>query len=123
MQTIELTDEQWQKILRFLRSCSNLYIEQEHECRRFLSAVLWRTHSRAQWRHLPDSYGNWNSVYKRFARWNKQGVFEQLRLFCKDEPELQHLIFDGAVIRTHPNINGAQKEVMPDRHTNAATSC
>jgi transposase len=76
MQTITLSDEQWQKILPFLRTCSHIYVGQEDECRRFLDAVLWITRSGAQWRLLPDGYGNWNSIYKRFARWSTQGVLK-----------------------------------------------
>lgn len=38
---VRLTDAQWQKILPFLRTCPNVYIGREDECRRFLEAVLW----------------------------------------------------------------------------------
>ncbi|QND69777.1 transposase (plasmid) [Mesorhizobium loti] len=28
----------------------------------------------AQWRHLPDEYGKWNSVFRRCRRWVATGV-------------------------------------------------
>jgi transposase len=110
MLTITLTDEQWQKILPFLRSCPTVYIGQERQCRRFLSALLWMARSGAQWRLLPKEYGDWNSLYKRFARWSKQGVFEQLHQFCADEPDLEHLLIDSTIIRAHPCAAGARKK-------------
>ncbi|RWC99724.1 MAG: transposase [Mesorhizobium sp.] len=32
----------------------------------------------AQWRHLPDEYGKWNSVFRRYRRWVATGVFDAL---------------------------------------------
>jgi transposase len=50
MLTVTLSDEQWQKILPFLRSHPNAYVGREQDCRQFLEAVLWITRSGAQWR-------------------------------------------------------------------------
>src|SRR5918992_2617179 len=111
MLTITLTDEQWQKILPFLRSCPNIYVGQEQECRKFLEAVLWIARSGAQWRLLPAQYGDWNTVYKRFARWTAQGVFEQLHLSLADDADLEHLLIDSTIIRAHPSAAGASKKV------------
>jgi transposase len=110
MLTITLTDAQWQKILPFLRSCPMVYVGQERQCRRFLSALLWMARSGAQGRLLPKEYGDWNSIYKRFARWSKQGVFEQLHQFCAAEPDLEHLLIDSTIIRAHPCAAGARKK-------------
>ena len=112
MRPITLSDEQWQKILPFLRTCSNIYIGQEDECRRFLDAVLWITRSGAQWRFLPAEYGNWNSVYKRFARWSEQSVFEKLFEFCAQDRDLEYLMIDSTVVRAHPSAAGALKKTV-----------
>ena len=67
MSNVKLPAEQWDRILDFLRGCAGLYVAQEEDCQRFVEAVLWINRSGAQWRLLPAEYGNWNSVYKRFA--------------------------------------------------------
>ena len=111
MLTVKLSDEQWQKILPFLRSHPNIYVGQESECRRFLEAVLWIARSGAQWRLLPADYGDWNTVYKRFTRWTAQGVFEQLHQSFTDDADMEHLLIDSTIIRAHPSAAGASKKV------------
>jgi transposase len=110
MQPIKITDEQWAKILPFLQSCPQIYVGSQGLCRRFLSAVLWVARSGAQWRLLPSAYGNWNSVYRRFARWSEQGVFEQLHEFCSKDRDLEHLLIDSTILRAHPCAAGARKK-------------
>ena len=46
--------------------------------RLFLEAVLWRVRTGVPWRDLPGAFGKWNSVFQRFRRWMKGGVFEHL---------------------------------------------
>src|SRR5215210_2668922 len=111
MLTVTLSDQQWQKILPFLRSHPNTYVGHESECRKFLEAVLWMARSGAQWRLLPKEYGDWNTVYKRFARWNEQGVFEQLHQSLADDADMEHLLIDSTIIRAHPCAAGASKKM------------
>ena len=56
---------------------------------------------------MPTEHGQWNSVFKRFARGCRHGVWEALHMGCADRPDLQSVFIDSTVIRAHPCAAGA----------------
>jgi transposase len=114
-----LRDDQWQKILEFLRSRPDIYVGQEAKCQRFVEAIVWLVRSGAQWRLLPAEYGNWNTVYKRFARWCQKGIWEQMFQHFANDPDMEWLIIDSTIIRAHPCAAGAPKKTE-NKHLDAA---
>ena len=112
MSTVSLTDEQWTKIRTFLKDDPNAYVGNEIECRRFVEGVLWISRSGAQWRLLPTEYGKWNSVYKRFARWCDQGIWERMLDHFADDPDMEHGMVDSTIVRAHPCAAGAEKKTV-----------
>jgi transposase len=91
MRTVKLPQDEWTKILAFLRTCSGIRIGKVATCRRFVEGVLWMARSGAQWRLLPAEYGNWNAVYKRFARWCELGIWEQMHAHFANDPDMESL--------------------------------
>jgi transposase len=122
MRTVKLPQDQWTKILALLRTCSGIRIGKTANCRRFIEGVLWMARSGAQWRLLPAAYGNWNTVYKRFARWCDLGIWEQLHTAFADDPDMESLLIDSTIVRAHPCAAGASKKTADrqPRHSDAA---
>ena len=110
MSTVSLTNAQWTKIEAFLRDDPNAYVGQAAAGRRFVEAILWMGRSGAQGRLLPADYGPWNTIYKRFARWCEQGVWERLLAQVAAEPDLESVLIDSPIVRAHPCAAGAQKK-------------
>ena len=107
MSAVKLTPEQWSKILDFLKEKTGVYVKSEQECKRFIEGVLWMSRSGAPWRMLPAEYGKWYSVYRRFSRWNEQGIWEKMHQHSADDPDMEHLIIDSTTVRAHPCAAGA----------------
>jgi len=116
MTTIKLNDTQWEKIRDFIQKEPNAYVgTDKHECRQFMEAVLWMSRSGASWRLLPAEYGKWNSIYKRFVRWCKNGVWERMFLHFADDPDMENGMIDSTIVRSHPCAAGAPKKTV-SRH-------
>ena len=110
MTDVRLTDDQWTKVRDFLKQDPNAYVGNEGVCRRFVEAVKWISRSGAQWRLLPAEYGNWNSVYKRFARWCDKGVWERMLICFADDPDMENGMIDSTIVRAHASAAGATKK-------------
>ena len=107
-----LSDHQWSKILIFLRNHPRVYVGKVEECRLFVEAVHWIMRSGAQWRLLPEKYGHWNSVYKRYARWCDHNIWVDMHQNFVDDPDMESIMIDSTVIRAHPCAAGAQKKTV-----------
>lgn len=106
-----MKDTDWEKIYQFLKEhLNNVYAGKEENRRQFIEGVLWLTRSGAQWRLLPTAYGNWNSVYKRFAHWYDKGIWDDTHQYFVDDPDMEWMSLDSTVIRAHPCAAGALKK-------------
>ena len=73
-----VSDAVWAKVASLLPGKATDPGATGKDNRLFLEAVLWRVRTGSPWRDLPNEFGRWNSVFQRFRRWVRAGVFERL---------------------------------------------
>lgn len=61
------------------------------------------------WRGLPEVFGDWNSVFRRFSQWSIKGVWWRISEAMSDDPDFEYLIIDSTVVRAHQHAAGAKK--------------
>lgn len=84
--------------------------------RRTLDGILWILQTGAAWRDLPARYGDWRSVFDRFNRWRKSGVWDAVLAALQRQADAAGTIdwelfcADGTSIRAHRCAGGALKK-------------
>jgi transposase len=63
----ELTDQEWERLAPLLPAMTPKRGGRWRDHRQVLNGILFRTRTGVPWRDLPERYGPWETVYKRFA--------------------------------------------------------
>lgn len=94
-----LTNRQWARISRLLPGKpGDVGRPPAQDNRLTLEGILWIARTGAPWRDLPAEFGKWNTVYQRFRRWTKAGVFDALFNRLAGELNLGAVMVDGTFI-------------------------
>jgi len=115
MRRHELTDEQWARLEPLLPPAKPWSGRPNLDHRQILNGILWLAKTGAPWRDLPERYGNWQTVYSRFRRWQRAGIWERILQTLQTNADARgqldwslHLV-DGTVVRAHQHAAGAKK--------------
>ena len=113
MRRHEIPDDQWERIKDLLPGKASDPGVTANDNRLFVNAILWIAKTGAPWRDLPERFGNFNSVWRRFDRWSRKGVWDRVFRELHD-PDLEWLLLDSTVIRAHQHAAGAKKGVAAE---------
>jgi transposase len=110
MRRHELTDEQFKKIEGMLPGNKKCVGVTAKDNKQFINGVLWIYKTGAPWRDLPERYGHWKNVHRRFSRWCKKGIFDKVFRILSADADMEFLLMDGTIVKAHQHSAGAQKK-------------
>ena len=103
-----LSDPQWELLCRVMLHSGHVYNKTKH--RMTFDGILYRMRTGCPWRDLPEEFGRWNTVFKRFNLWSKNGVFELIFNQLSANPDPEWLFIDGSIVRAHQHSTGAASQ-------------
>lgn len=111
----ELTEPQWLQIEPLLpRNGQRGGQWNDHRC--ILNGIVWVLATGAPWRDLPERFGSWQTVYDRFRKWVRKGLWDQIlhglqvQRQAHGQIDWDLFLIDGSIVRAHKAAAGARKK-------------
>ena len=105
-----LRDDQWERLQEFVPGGRKGKRGPRTDNRRFLNALLWMARSGARWRDLPERFGGFETVKRRYYRWIEMGVLDEILAALAREADLEWLMIDSTIVRAHQHAAGASRQ-------------
>ena len=110
MRRHELSDEEW-AIIEPLLPTNTRGIERVDD-RRVINGILWRFRTGSSWRDVPERYGPRTTLYNRFSRWRKAGVWDRLLDAVSKRYDGDVVMIDSSCVRVHQHGANAKKGAL-----------
>ena len=101
-----LSDKQWSVIEPLL---PHLGGKPRVDDRRVISGILHRYREGLRWRAVPAEYGPRTTLFNRFDRWSRRGLWQELLAAlsaCAEPPDVA--MVDSTAVRAHRSAAGAK---------------
>lgn len=102
-----LSDEEWAAIQPHLPTGRRG--ARRVDDRRVISGILHMLKTGARWRDCPADYGPYTTIYNRFNRWSKQGVWEDVfYALSGSSGVIGTTSVDSTSVKAHRSASGAK---------------
>ena len=82
-------------------------IYDKRELRTTVEGILYRLRVGCPWRDLPDAFGYWNAIYRRFNEWSSKEKLLKIFKSLVQNPDLEWEFIDGSYVKAHQHSSGA----------------
>ena len=104
MPRLMLSDEHWFKLLASMKAVG---VYSKSRLRRTVEGILYKLRVGCSWRDLPQYFGKWNSIFKRFNDWSRLGKLNDIFQKLASEPDHEWHFVDGSIVKAHQHSSGA----------------
>lgn len=102
-----LSDEQWERIEPHLPT--DVRGKERVDDRRVISGIVHVLKSGCRWCDCPEVYGPPTTIYNRFVRWARRGVWERLfRVLAENGRSLDTQMIDSTHVKAHRSAAGGK---------------
>jgi len=105
-----LRDEQWERLKVYVPGGLKGKRGPRSDGRLFLNALLWLARFGGRWRDLPERFGHYQTVKRRYYRWIEAGVLDRLVETLAKECDLEWAMMDSTIVRAHQHAAGAARK-------------
>jgi transposase len=107
MRRYGLRDDRWDRIQELLPGRPGTAGVTASDNRLFVEALLYRYRAGIPWRDLPERFGDWKNVHRRFSRWAESGVWEKVFQHLAADADSEYAMIDSTIVRAHQHSAGA----------------
>lgn len=79
--------------------------------RQIINGMFYVLRAGSPWRDLPERYGPYTTVYNRFNRWRKAGIWDRLMDAIVKAHGGKVQMIDSSIVRVHQHASGVKKRV------------
>jgi len=70
--------------------------------RRVISGIVYVIRNGLQWKDAPKEYGPHKTLYNRFIRWSRRGVFDRIfAALASEGPKPKRIMIDATHLKAH----------------------
>jgi len=102
----DLTEEEWAVIEPLLPL--RIRGPERVDDRKILNGIFYILRTGAPWRDLPERYGPRTTVYNRYARWARRGVWRDIFEALAQNGQDSLLFIDASIVKAHRAATGAK---------------
>lgn len=112
-----LTDEQWARMEPLLPSSKGKQSRPFRDHRQVLEGIAYRYRVGCAWRDVPKTYGPWQTLWKRHARFSRDGTWDRIHAQLLAEADAAQLIdwqlsIDSTISRVHQHGATLSRETV-----------
>ena len=118
-----LSDKQWARIERYLPT--DVRGVPRVDDRRVISGIVHVLRSGCRWCDCPEAYGPYTTIYNRFVRWARRGIWENLfRKLSANGRSADIQMIDSTHVKAHRSAaggKGGKRDRLSAAHAAGAT--
>ena len=104
---VDLTDRQWEEICEFIPGQKGCVGRASPDTRLFVNAVIWRYRTGSPWRDVPEVYGDFRNIHKRYRRWCSNEIWKKIFDLLSVDADDEYAAIDATITKAHQHSGGA----------------